>query len=1774
MTRTLYRRESAFMRFTSAFVALAFTLSLAGSGFAVPQDTTPAPAEPAPVVSEAPAPDPGVPAAPDPVEATPADPSVVAPPTTTDPGTTGTGGAPKVAQPDSGTGWEGAFTSRPAARSTALAPAAGSGDISIVDFQGYNLGQAKWTNGNLGKEYNEGDWVPYRLVLRNTGAGPVAVSPIEIGLDHFDSNPNAAVMFDKSRMWGVAFTGTAPTSGDGAGTPAGYSAITPASQDVPQGGAFGAGATIATSFNAGAFTIPAGQYAVVYFQGHLAMTAVWQLLQPGTDGAGGYPGSSGHGYLQMDAGARTLPLPSVVIPGGSVKVVKFYDSDKDGVKDAGETQLLSGWKIHLSGGVNGYSFNLERTTDASGVALFDQLPPGTYTVTEDLQAGWDSQFVSQSVTIASGGSSTVYVGNYHPDVEKSWSLSIADLPMGAQPWVSYKVDGVAESTNLSGSGPYTGSVMVPYGATISDVEWFVTWAGEDISLGTSAGEQLFAAKTNPFTYAASVSGAKFDDANGNGRWDAGEDGLSGWTITLKRVTAAGEITYASKVTGADGAYTFSGVLPGTYKVYETQQAGWLMTVSPTGSFTVERGSAITGKDFGNLFINSSILVEKSGVAKAHEGDTIEYTIRVTNTGNYTLYDVIVSDPMLGLSETIPSMASGAFVEYTRSYTVPQDSDDPLVNVAAAAGVDALGARVADDDDHTVDIIKPDVELVKSVSPDIGRNPVDVVYTFTATNNGEDPLFDLVITDDKIAGTIGSIDVLNPGDSVSFDVPATLVADVTNIGTVVAYDELGLMVSDTDDATVEVYNPSISIVKTADPVVILEGELVQYTYFVTNTGDITLTDVTVEDNILGPIGYLPMLAPAGTGTLTVTVPVNADVTNIGSVVGTYGEVDTPFYGTVSDTSEATVDVVHPAITVEKSASASAVVKGTEVTYDFLVTNTGDVTLYEVSVVDDKLGTIGIIPMLLPGASETLSASAVLNVSTTNTVVATGTDEYGHEVSDEDTVRVPVYDPSILLEKTAAPTTILSGEDVTYTFKVTNTGDITLTDVEVTDDKLGFIGTIPSLAPGAFDEISTTVPIDVDTVNVGTAVGTYGDPGSDFGGTVSDDDDAAVNVIAPSIDVQKSAAPSPVISGTTVTYTYVVTNTGDVTLYDVVVTDDQLGQIGVIDELAVGASETLTKDAVLTETTTNVVTATGYDELEHMVTDQDSARVPVYNPAIRIVKGALPDVVLSGEDVTYTYVVTNIGDITLSDIDVTDDKLGYIGSISMLAPDHYATLTITVPIDSDVTNIATAVGYYGTAETAFFGSVSDTDDAMVDVIHPAIDVTKVGSPNPVLTGSSVTYTFVVTNIGDVPLFNVLVTDDKLGEIGTIDELAVGASSTLTKSANLTETTTNVVTVTGYDRLEHPVIDTATETVYVYDPQIEIIKSVDPTVVLSGEEVTYSFAVTNKGDIELHNVLVTDDKLGEIGVIDSLAIGETVTLTKTAAITVDTPNVATAVGSYGSVESQFYGMVSDDDDAYVEVVAPAIDLVKTASADAVESGTSVTYTFVVTNIGDVPLFNVLVTDDKLGDIGTIASLGVGASQTLTADAVLGVPTLNVATATGADEYGHEVSDTDDAFVDVFAPFTDTAIDKSVNKTVAKPGETVIYTLTYRLTAGKRLDSVTIVDDFDERYMTPVDLNGGSVADGKITWVDNEPLLEGQVRTITYSMKIDDKMPLGTTALRNTVVINPYGDSDTTTVNVTVGEPFLPFTGGDWVLLALIAAVFAAAGLAFRRLAVVTGS
>ena len=249
-------------------------------------------------------------------------------------------------------------------------------------------------------------------------------------------------------------------------------------------------------------------------------------------------------------------------------------------------------------------------------------------------------------------------------------------------------------------------------------------------------------------------------------------------------------------------------------------------------------------------------------------------------------------------------------------------------------------------------------------------------------------------------------------------------------------------------------------------------------------------------------------------------------------------------------------------------------GDTVTYCFNVTNTGDVNLTGVTVVDDIYGPVPLAKRTLEPLEYVVAMLTHVVVesdapSVTNTANATGTDPLGGTVTDTDNCTVNVMiDPEIYVNKTAHPAEGTVGTDITFTINVANTGDCTLNPVKVIDELqqgLSYVSSDPPadthngiliwnnvgpLAPEESTIITVVAHIDTEAAGVlnnsVTATGT-----NPVGELVTDNDTAQVAVM--SVGLEKTGSPTTVAPGGNVTYTINYTNTGAVPLHDVVITE---------------------------------------------------------------------------------------------------------------------------------------------------------------------------------------------------------------------------------------------------------------------------------------------------------------------------------------------------------------------------------------------------------------------------------------------------------------------------------------------------------------------------------------------------------------------------------------------------------------------------------------------
>ncbi len=214
-------------------------------------------------------------------------------------------------------------------------------------------------------------------------------------------------------------------------------------------------------------------------------------------------------------------------------------------------------------------------------------------------------------------------------------------------------------------------------------------------------------------------------------------------------------------------------------------------------------------------------------------------------------------------------------------------------------------------------------------------------------------------------------------------------------------------------------------------------------------------------------------------------------------------------------------------------------------------------------------------LAPGASDATTFTGVHTITQaeidagtfTNTATTTGTPPTGTDVVDTDTdTQNFTPTPGIELVKSGtiddgANNVVDEGDVINYAFTVTNTGNVTLSNITLSDpDATISGGPIASLAPSASDAttftgVHTITQAEIDAGTFTNTATTTGTPPT--GSNVVDTDTDTQNFTPiPSLTIVKTqtSGPSPVsVKGDVIGYTIVVINDGNQSLTNVIVGD---------------------------------------------------------------------------------------------------------------------------------------------------------------------------------------------------------------------------------------------------------------------------------------------------------------------------------------------------------------------------------------------------------------------------------------------------------------------------------------------------------------------------------------------------------------------------------------------------------------------------------------------
>lgn len=645
-----------------------------------------------------------------------------------------------------------------------------------------------------------------------------------------------------------------------------------------------------------------------------------------------------------------------------------------------------------------------------------------------------------------------------------------------------------------------------------------------------------------------------------------------------------------------------------------------------------------------------------------------------------------------------SVDSLGTVVFDYDLTTPAiDSNKVAWNTFAAAASDAAdGDPVTPAESNRVGISRKDyshITFAKSIASitDPQGNSVDpanaaagdtVNYDVSATNDGAIDATGVVLTDTLPAGMTltspagnGSTVTINagtlaPGQVYTASVTATINADVSNttltnrLGatatsrTVVEPSPDSECSDDDTRACASITVPPAALLtlhKKVDRATANPGDTLTYTFSVDNSGTADGTITEIYDLLPANASYVssdpagsaggssvdipmpsPVKVPAGAknqvlGTLTVKVnpdAYDATVTNgavafspsgfvpgdatcpDGYAASTIGADSYQVYTScaITHTNKAT-----SAIALVKTASAPAngvgYTVGEKVTYTFTATNTGNTALTQVALSEgsftngagasDHLDAAptqatpaGWDGSLTPGATATWTAPYTVSAADvaaggrlTNTASVQGLPPAGSDgtqppaVTDSATATAAVAHPAISLVKTATgPSANKVGGVVGYQFTVTNTGNVPLTGLALTENSFtdaqghaltldaaprvaspaGFNPATGVLAPGGvvvYTAKHTLTQADLDVAGRLTNRATVQAMPTDGEAPVSSSSTASATITphGPAISLVKTASRpakgTSFTAGQTVSYTFTATNTGDVTLKNV-------------------------------------------------------------------------------------------------------------------------------------------------------------------------------------------------------------------------------------------------------------------------------------------------------------------------------------------------------------------------------------------------------------------------------------------------------------------------------------------------------------------------------------------------------------------------------------------------------------------------------------------------
>ena len=564
-------------------------------------------------------------------------------------------------------------------------------------------------------------------------------------------------------------------------------------------------------------------------------------------------------------------------------------------------------------------------------------------------------------------------------------------------------------------------------------------------------------------------------------------------------------------------------------------------------------------------------------------------------------------------------------------------------------------------------------------------------------------------------------------------------------------------------------------------------------------------------------------------------------------------------------------------------------------------------------------------------------------------------------------MPIPQPGLTITKAYVDYTdndsngiISAGDDLNYTVTGSNTGDVALSNVVVSDVQLTPNSqTCATLAVGADCVLSGSYTVTAGDVTNGSFSNTaYVTSTEVCTGATECPDTVTVPIPQPAINIVKSPATQNVISGGTANFTLTVTNTGNIALTGITVTDAQCttGPTYTGGDTNGDSQLQLTETWIYTCSVTNVTadfTNTASVDTTEGVTDSDTADVTVslQQVDLELAKSVSNTTPLVATNITFTVAVTNVDSVDATGVEVTDilpagftyvtDNSGGaynsgtgVWNIGTVPANSSVSLTITVTVNitGPYTNYAeiTAMDQVDPDSTPNNNSTTEDDDDSVTVTptqnNPNLGKTVSGTNQTFTAGSDVaigeivTYTVTITvppgtfdnaQLVDTmdrglsfmscssitaPNLTTNVADSFAGACSnpTVDDASGGTTvdvgrrvrfvlGTLTNASGADQTLTfeytavvldSAANVTGknltnsavWSSDQSGVLSSVTATVRVLEPELSIAKTSNTSLVSVGSEVTITLTIQHTGAsrTNAYDTVVTDVLPAELDMV----------------------------------------------------------------------------------------------------------------------------------------------------------------------------------------------------------------------------------------------------------------------------------------------------------------------